>query len=202
LNPINLIAQTPKWGVFALVGYIPDPLGCVLLELRQALPEEDNPQPHITVLPPRPLKLPVDAASKWAREVLRRFSAFDVELSTVSCFSGTNLLYLEVGGGSSRLHDLHNALNTGALEYAEELEFRPHLTLGGPVTAENIEEVQGQVEAAWREVACPRRFTLDEIVCLWLGPDGSPSKWRRLWSHRLRPEDVPVMRRTASTVTS
>lgn len=184
---MNEIPETPEWGSFALVSYIPDPLGSALHGLWKALSGEGNARPHITILPPRPLKLPVDAASKRARRILRQFPSFDVELSEVSCFSGTNFLYLDVGEGNSVLYDLHQALNTGTLDYAEKLEFRPHLTLGGPIASGELEAVQKQAETAWQSIVCARRFRLDEVACLWFGPGSQRGEWRKLWSYGLRP---------------
>ncbi|MGA8028853.1 MAG: 2'-5' RNA ligase family protein [Bryobacteraceae bacterium] len=179
------IQGTSPWGFFALVSYIPDPLGSFLHGLRRLLPGEDNPQAHITILPPRPLKLPVESVSKCARKILQRFPAFDVELSKVRCFPGTNLIYLDIGQGNALLHELHAALNTGDLNDAEELEFRPHLTLGGPVPRAKLVSVRQQAQSAWRAVHFPRTFKLDEVVFLWVSPNGPHGEWDRLWSQRL-----------------
>ena len=200
---MNQNPKTPPWGFFALVSYIPDPLGSLLHELRQALPGDDNPRPHITILPPRPLKLPIEAASKQARKILRQFPPFEVELSRVSRFSQTDFLYLDVGDGGPFLHHLHDALNTGDLNYLEELEFRPHLTLGGPVSARNLEATQEVAEAAWHSLLHLRRFTLDEVAALWLSPGNGQGQWERVWSHRLREPRTEALRLpAAAAVTS
>jgi len=199
---MNHIPETPDWGLFALVSYIPDPLGSFLHGLRQALPGEDNPRPHITILPPRPLKLPVEAASKQARKILRQFSAFEVELSRVCYFVGTSFLYLDVGEGSCLLHDLHDALNAGDLGHREELQYRPHLTLGGPVDAGQLEAFQRQAEGAWRAVSCARRFEVDNVVGLWLSPSSGQGEWHRLWSHHLQKGRDRVISLAAAAVTS
>src|SRR5690349_20174776 len=156
---MNEITQTTDWGCFALVSYIPDPLGSFLHELRRSLPGEHNPQPHITILPPRPLKLPVDAASQKAQNILLRFAAFEVELSTLRSFPETNVLYLDIAKGNGALHDLHGALNADVLEHEEKFEFRPHLTLGGPVESAHLPWVRRQAETAWYSSDHPRRFT-------------------------------------------
>jgi len=196
------IPKLPQWGFFALVSYIPDPLGSFLHGIREALPGEDNPQPHITILPPRPLKLAVDDASKRARKILRRFPPFDVELSRVRFFPGTNFLYLDVGEGNGLLHALHEALNTGDLDDAEKLEFRPHLTLGGPVADARRHAAQQQAESAWRSVHHARRFTVDEVVFLWLGPTSAQGQWRRLWSQNLTGKRAGPTRLAAAAATA
>ena len=186
---MNDITQTTNWGSFALVSYIPDPLGSFLHELRRSLPGEHNPQPHITILPPRPLKLPVDAASQKAQNMLLRFAAFEVELSSVRSFPETNVLYLDIAKGNRVLHDLHGTLNADVLEHKEKFEFRPHLTLGGPVESAHLPWVRRQAEAAWYSSNHPRRFTLDEVMFLWLSPDSRQCEWRGVSSHRLRVRD-------------
>jgi 2'-5' RNA ligase len=196
---MNHVTETTEWGSFALVSYIPDPLGSFLHGLRQALPGDDNPQPHITILPPRPLKLAVDAASQQAQNILLQFPAFEVELSRVRSFPETNVFYLEVGKGNGLLHDLHDALNAGDLDYTEEFDFRPHLTLSGPVNSAQLPWVRGQAEIAWYSSDHPRQFILDEIVFLWLSPETSDGQWHRVWSHSLSGgEDTNVRAATAA----
>ncbi len=181
------IPEAPPWGSFALVSYIPDPLGAFLEELRDNLPGNDDLQAHITVLPPRPLKVPLESASKSIHSILSRVPEFEVELSRVRRFKATNFLYLDLSEGDALVHDLHNALNTGDLADIEEFEFRPHLTLGGPVTPEALDAAQRQAEVSWESAPCSLRFTIDEIVFLWLPPEGPQREWRRVWTQRLGP---------------
>src|SRR5579884_3288438 len=174
---MNDMLETPAWGSFALVSYVPDPLRSFLHKLRQNLPGKDDAQPHITILPPRPLKLPVDAASQVALKELLEFSAFPVELSRVRLFPNTRFLYLDVAKGRRLLNDLHATLNRGDLKHAEQFDFLPHLTLGGPVEAADLKTVVGDAEAAWRNSTHPREFLLDEIVFLWLRPNRPDCEW-------------------------
>jgi 2'-5' RNA ligase len=178
--------NTPEqWGSLALVNYIPEPLSSFLHSLRRLLPGDENPQAHITILPPRPLKSAADYASLGARKVLDEFSRFEVELSSVRCFPDTNYLYLDIVEGNRTLHAMHAALNSGELKHAERFEYRPHLTIGGPVSEISLESVQAEAENAWRSSGCSPRLIVDEIVCLWLSPGGSSLDWKRVWSHWL-----------------
>ena len=115
------LSDLPEWGSFALVAYIPEPLGAFLNSLRRALPGDDNPQAHITVLPPRPLKAGVDLVSREAQAILSGFSPFFVELSDVKVFPETNILYLDIASGNEALHALHDALNIGLLAHEEKV---------------------------------------------------------------------------------
>ncbi len=57
-NPNGVLSRVPaeqRLNVFALVIYIPDPLGRFLDDLRTALVPGCNPHAHVSVLPPRPL---------------------------------------------------------------------------------------------------------------------------------------------------
>lgn len=190
---MNEIPAVSHSGFLALVSYIPDPLRSFLSGLRRNLPGTDNPEPHITVLPRRLLRLEnsrdpipaVESVSREARWIVSQFPAFEVELSAVRHFVGTNVLYLDVADGNDRLHELHDALNTGALAHPEEFEFRPHLTLSGPVSDENLRSAQERAEQAWAAASCSRRFTVQEIVCLWLSSNGAQAEWRRAWSEPL-----------------
>ena len=194
------ITESSPWGSFALVSYIPDPLGPFFQELRRALPGDESPQPHITILPPRPLTIPVEAASEQAREILVHFRAFEVELSEVRCFPETSVLYLDVGEGSETLYALHAALNANDLKHLEQFDFRPHLTLSGPIPAAGLGAAQQQAEKAWSGSGYASRFLLSELVCLWLSPEGGVGEWQRLWSQGLQPrEAAPAASASAAT---
>jgi len=181
----NYHSGIPAWGCLTLVSYIPDPLGVFLHSLRRFLPGNHKAQPHVTILPPRPLRSPKESASREAQTILRQFPSFDVELSQVKCFPQTNMMYLGIAQGDSHLHRLHRVLNTGGLAYAERFEFLPHLTLGGPVPACSLSTVRDQTASAWRSSNCSPKFSMLEVVCLWLSPAAVWGDWQRLWSQSL-----------------
>jgi 2'-5' RNA ligase len=182
---ISKVSDLPEWGSFALVTYIPEPLGSFLYSLRHSLPGDDKPQAHITVLPPRPLKADVDSVSRQARIKLSRFAPFVVELSGIKAFPITNILYLEIAGGRSTLHELHDALNTGLLAHEESFDFLPHLTISGPVPLKSLAKLRAQAKRVWREPFGETKFEVNEIVALWQPLHGSPEDWNRLWSQKL-----------------
>lgn len=183
---MEIVSQTSRWGSLALVSYIPDPLGSFLDNFRQSLTGEDTPQAHVTILPRRPLPISVEAASEQVLKLLTGFPSFTVELSSVRRFQQTEVLYIDISEGSARLHALHDALSMGDLAYNEEFEFRPHLTLGCPKSTGKVEEIHQFAKTAWAAAPGSRRFLLQEVVCLWLRPDGLQSEWHRLWSHNLK----------------
>ena len=195
------LCESSTWGLIALVSYIPEPLGSFFHELRGTLPGDGNPQAHITILPPRPLGVPVDTASQQALRVLSQFPPFDVELAQVGRFAETNFLYVDIGEGAASFHRLHDALNQGDLAHQEEFEFRPHLTLGGPVPEAHVNSIQDQVAVAWLSAAHPRRFVLDEIVFLWLSNDDASGEWHRLWTYSLATKGT-AMSKAATALTN
>ncbi|HSU32217.1 MAG TPA: 2'-5' RNA ligase family protein [Bryobacteraceae bacterium] len=169
----------------ALVSYVPDPLGPALDQLRQHLTPNGNTRAHITLLPPRPLLVPVDLASQVILETLQCAAPFEVEISGVRCFPGTNVLYLGIGEGTSCLHDLHDSLNSGALAHTELFDYLPHLTLSAPLSPHHVDGARQLIEDAWQGVIPPPRFRLDEAALLWRNPGTEPGHWERLWTQRL-----------------
>jgi len=178
------LSDLPPRGSFALVTYIPDPLGSFLQSLRLGLPGEENPQAHITILPPRPLLLPLEIVSFEAQQILHGFDPFTIELSRVSVFPETNILYLEIAEGNDALHKLHDALNTGSLAHEENFEFLPHLTISGSIPAGELAKVRAEAERTWEER--PKNSSeVDEVVALWQPSNGSWDDWNRVWSRKL-----------------
>jgi 2'-5' RNA ligase len=177
-------SHVAEWGSFALVAYIPEPLGAFLQSLRHDLPGHENLQVHITVLPPRPLKAPVEIVSGEAKLTLSRFNAFPVELGSVKSFAETHILYLGVADGDRALHELHDALNSGILSYEEDFEFLPHLTISGTITVDLLAKLEA-ASRAWKDYQGEKRFEVAEVVALWQPPHGSSEDWNRLWDQRL-----------------
>src|ERR1700742_4534453 len=105
--------------VFALVIYIPGPLGCFLDDLRRELVPHYNPHAHVSVLPPRPLHDRWQVASDQARRLIESWTRFDIELTNLQVFPVTNVLYLEVGAGAAELCRMHTEMNSAALAFDE-----------------------------------------------------------------------------------
>ncbi|HEY1215899.1 MAG TPA: 2'-5' RNA ligase family protein [Bryobacteraceae bacterium] len=182
---MNTHSELLKGGCIALVSYVPGPLGPALDRLRQDLAPDGNARAHITLLPPRPLSVPVDLASQVILETLQSVAPFDVEISGVRCFPRTNVLYLGIGEGTSRLHELHDSLNSGTLAHAELFDYLPHLTLSAPLPSQRVDRARQLLEEAWHRFFAPPRFRLDEAALLWRRPGSAPGTWERLWTQRL-----------------
>src|SRR5438132_7016901 len=88
---------------FALVSYLPEPLGSFLDHLRRELAPECRAKAHVTVLPPRPIFCPREDAWVELKHGLQDFAPFRLELAEVRIFPVTRVIYLSVGVGHREL---------------------------------------------------------------------------------------------------
>jgi 2'-5' RNA ligase len=153
-----------RLSVFALVIYIPPPLGQFLDDLRRELVPHYNPHAHVSVLPPRPLRVEWQTASGQARSLTEEQPQFEVELTNVHVFPQTDVIYLGIGEGGRELHDLHRAMNTSALEFAEPYEYHPHITLAQNIAHEAVAEMAALAQRRWEEFPGTRSFRADRAV--------------------------------------
>src|SRR5579885_2997814 len=117
--------------LFALVIYIPDPLGRFLDDLRRELVPGCNPHAHVSVLPPRPLSVDVRSACEQARLIAEEFHPFDVEAGEIEIFPTTNVVYINLARGSEELRGMHRTMNRDGLGFQEPFSYHPHITLPG-----------------------------------------------------------------------
>ena len=185
ISSVSSHIGAPLCGQVALVTYLPDPLASFLTQVRQSLGGENIPEAHITFLPPRPLRVPVEEAADEIRHVLLDVDTFEVELGTVKLFPTTNILYIDVVAGQRELFNLHEALNIGTLFADEQYEFVPHLTLSGALVSHSIAAAQAMVDNAWNQCGLSSRFLVSELVLL---RQSSGEHWTRVSSFRLKPQ--------------
>src|SRR5262249_12468298 len=122
------IPPEQRLNIYALVIYIPGPLGRFLDDLRRELVPSYKPNAHVSVLPPRSLSTDWTTASEQARAELEAWNPFEIELTDLRIFPVTEVLYLEVGAGAAELRKLNAAMNTRALQFQEPFEYHPHIT--------------------------------------------------------------------------
>src|ERR1700730_8846823 len=97
-NPNGATSAIPpeeRLNVYALVIYIPDPLGRFLDDLRRELMPQYNPHAHVSVLPPRPLAVDWSVASGQVRSLTEAWAPFEIELTEVGIFPVTDVIYLQ-----------------------------------------------------------------------------------------------------------
>jgi 2'-5' RNA ligase len=153
-----------RLNVFALVIYLPEPLGRFLDELRCELVPHDKPHAHVSVLPPRPLAVEWQVASEQVRSLTEAWSPFEIELTNIEVFPVTNVIYLELGAGAGELRRLHGAMNAGALEFAEPFAYHPHVTLAQELTAEDVTAAHANARSRWESYQGKRSFRAERAV--------------------------------------
>jgi 2'-5' RNA ligase len=153
-----------RLNIYALVIYIPDPLGYFLDNLRRELVPAYNPHAHVSVLPPRSLSVDWTDADRQARALTENGSAFEVTLSSVEIFPATNVIYIEVDKGATELRGLHRAMNSSALAFDEPFAYHPHITLAQEVPLEQVSEVHELAVRRWREFRGSRSFRAERAV--------------------------------------
>ncbi len=151
-------------GWYALVVYLPDPLGAFLDDLRREMVPGCNPHAHVSVLPPRPLPVAPEAAIAEARDIVAGFEPFDIELGGIQKFDATGVIYISVEAGADRLLRMHRRLNQGALAYDEPFAYHPHVTLAQEIEPGSVAALRELAERRWRDMPGPRVFRVRTTV--------------------------------------
>ncbi|MEX2261566.1 MAG: 2'-5' RNA ligase family protein [Bryobacteraceae bacterium] len=148
---------------YAVVAYIPDPLGKFLDDLRKELVPNCLPHAHVTLLPPRPISGEVAAAAEIAAPVFSSLSPFIVELSQVEIFAVTEVIYLAVDAGREELRRVHEILNVGPFAYRETFPYHPHVTLAQDLAPGQVEDLARTTRKRWAECPYPRHFLVETV---------------------------------------
>src|SRR5437762_3434664 len=116
---------------YALVAYVKAPLGEFVERLRAELhPALAHLPAHLTVLPPRLLQGGQEEARRTLEEVCRKASPFEVAMGEVETFVPvTPTVFIRVAEAAYRVRELHDQLNTDALQAEEPWPYMPHLTI-------------------------------------------------------------------------
>jgi 2'-5' RNA ligase len=158
------IPAEQRLNVYALVIYIPDPLGQFLDDLRRELIPGCNPHAHVSVLPPRSLAVDWELAGESVRSCAGEWAPFEIKLGGIQRFPVTNVIYIELASGADELHDMHECMNHGALQSAEPFEYHPHITLAQEIPLDCLEEVDQLARRRWAEFKGPRTFVADRTA--------------------------------------
>src|SRR5579871_1625867 len=149
---------------FALVSYIPEPLAGFLDRLRQELVPNCFLRAHVTTLPPRPITSTPEAAWERLSELTKQFEPFDIQLGGVEVFPATDVIYIQVRGGSEQLKQMHDAMNVDGLRYREEFPYHPHVTLAQKLKPDELDELVHVARDRWAECPFPKTFRADRVV--------------------------------------
>jgi hypothetical protein len=158
------IPPEQRLNVFALVIYVPGPLGVFLDDFRRKLVPGCNPHAHVSLLPPRPLAVEWPVASDQLRAVMERSAPFEIELTRIAIFPVTDVIYIEIGDGAAELRRIHAAMNTESLKFQDPFPYHPHITLAQELKPDNVAATNELAEDLWRKFPGPRRFPAEEAV--------------------------------------
>jgi len=176
---------------YALVSYIPEPLGSFLDRLRLRLAPECRPHAHVTILPPRPLCGPEERAQAEIRDISSQFHVFEIELGGVQMFEASEVIYIQVDCGARELRQMHQMLNSGAAQYDEPFQFHPHITLAQNLPHERVAETLQQARQFWGEWKGKVNFAVEELSFV---QNTEQSVWLDLMHVQLTHEPAAIIR--------
>jgi 2'-5' RNA ligase len=173
---------------FALVAYIPDPLGRFLDDLRLELTPDCKPRAHVTILPPRPLHDDLADTIRQIAEDIKGAAPFRIELGEIEIFEASQVVYLGLARGAGELRRLYRTLNCGCLQYNENFPYHPHITLGQNIPPGDAPRLALIAKQKWAQYQGPRGFTVSVLSFV---QHVAPSIWADLVAVPLGVE-VPV----------
>jgi len=166
-HPNGVLSRIPaeqRLNVYALVIYVPDPLGRFLDDLRRDLVPDCNPHAHVSVLPPRPLAVDWQVAGEQVRVCAGNWAPFEIVLERLRIFPVTNVIYLELGKGAEEMFHIHAAMNAEALEFEEPFVYHPHITLAQEIPPGEVSRVNRRAQELWDGYQGPRSFRADRTA--------------------------------------
>jgi 2'-5' RNA ligase len=149
---------------FALVAYLPEPLSEFLSSLRRDLDPRFQGKPHLTILPPRPLRSTWEEAWAELRPAIRGSRPIAVELGDVEVFSESQVVYLALREGYAAIEGLHKLLNAGCASCGEAWPYHPHITLAHGFFAENFADAAKNAQRRWAAYRGERGCTIDRLT--------------------------------------
>lgn len=177
-------AGPPFAGFYAVVAYIPEPLGSYLNALRAELVPGCTLRSHVTILPPRQLAASRETLESELGRLCKEIPSFEVVLGEIEVFPSTGVIYLSLAAGRQSVERTHQALNHGIFFASDVFPFHPHVTVAQNLGALPFEQVLGEARRRWQECRLPRQFVVEELT---LVRNVSPSSWEDLVTHRLAP---------------
>jgi 2'-5' RNA ligase len=161
---LHRIPAEQRLNVYALVIYIPDPLGRFLDDLRKELVPGCNPHAHVSVLPPRPIAVDWQVAGEQVRVCAANWTPFEIKLEGIRIFPVTNVIYVELGQGAEEMFQIHAAMNSQALEFDEPFAYHPHITLAQEIPPAEVASVHRRAQEIWEAYGGPRSFRAERAT--------------------------------------
>ena len=151
---------------YAVVAYVKNELGRFVEELRREIhPELGHLPAHLTILPPRILAGPEAEALAALERLCGDVQPFEVGMDGVESFQPlTPTVYLRVDQEALRLHELHERLNTAALEFYEQWAYMPHLTIVKLADESRLPAALELARERWSAYRGPRRTRVEDVT--------------------------------------
>ncbi len=162
---------------FALVSYLPKTLAVFLDDLRLELSPNCNPHAHVTLLPPRPVKVEPERVAAEIRQGVTDFPAFEITLGEVEVFQKSHVIYISIAKGAHSLRELYRALNQKCVRYQGPFEYHPHITVAQHLEESEVAEALEIAKRRWASYTGPRTFRVDTLA---LVQNQGENQWRDL----------------------
>ena len=164
LHGAEVVPGAAPANLYALVGYIPAPLGDFLDGLRAQLVPDCRLRSHVSLLPPRPISGSVVAANKQIHRMADETPPFNIVIDNIEIFEETCVIYLGLEQGTEELLRIHSLLNSDSLGFQEPFCYHPHITLAQKFSVEQLPRLRKIATEAWAEYGGIRGFALDTIT--------------------------------------
>ena len=167
LDPLHVGQALPDAvpvNLFALVGYIPDPLGVFLDTLRCKLVPGCRLRSHVSFLPPRPIAGSSEQALKQISATALTLPDFRIDIGQVEVFADTNVIYLGLSQGAREMHSVHGLLNCDALYFSEPFVYHPHITLAQKFPSSELPRLRDIALREWDRYKDARGFDVEAIT--------------------------------------
>src|SRR5579864_3740332 len=166
----------PETAQYAVVSYIAGPLADFAEQMRaQMSPEQSHLRPHITLLPPRALKIDEGIGAEAVRTVCCKLAPLRISVNKVETFLPLHpTVYLRVDHGARHLRSMYESLNAGVLQALDPWPYLPHLTLAILPDSARTEAAFLRAAEQWQKYAGEREFVLQDAV---LVREHSPDHW-------------------------
>jgi 2'-5' RNA ligase len=159
--------------------------------MRQELVPDCFLRAHVTILPPRPISSTPGAAWDLVRWFAPQFAPFDVDLTSVEVFPVSDVIYVNVGGGTEQLRHMHATLNSDGLRFPDPFAYHPHVTLAQNLQPDQVDELTRVARARWAEWSFSKTFRVDKAVFV---QNTRRNEWIDLGECRLGHDDAKLVR--------
>ena len=161
---------------YALVAYVHNAVGEFVERLRQELhPDLPHLPAHLTILPPRHLRGSEISALEILEDICSQAEPFEVVLGDAETFVPvTPTVFIRVAQAAYRMRELHDRLNTQALQAEEEWPYMPHLTIVKLSSEELAQQAFITARDRWAQFHGSRRIAVQEPTFV---RETEPNRW-------------------------